>query len=99
MRVAISVTGVVQGVGFRPFVHRLARGLGGFVGNDGHGGFIEVEGARARLAPFLGALKPQTPPLAVIDEVRTREIPARGESGFRIVESPRDGAADTLISA
>jgi len=99
VRVAISVTGVVQGVGFRPFVHRLARGLGGFVGNDGHGVFIEVEGSRAQLDAFLEALKTQAPPLAVVDEVRTREIPARGESWFRIVESPRDGAADTLISA
>jgi hydrogenase maturation protein HypF len=99
VRVAISVTGVVQGVGFRPFVHRLARGLAGFVGNDGHGVFIEVEGSRAQLDAFLEALKTQAPPLAVVDEVRTREIPARGESGFRIVESPRDGAADTLVSA
>ncbi len=99
MRVAIRVAGVVQGVGFRPFVHRLARGLGGFVGNDGHGVFIEVEGTRAQVDAFIEALKTQAPPLAVVDDVRTREIPGRGESGFRIVESPRAGAADTLISA
>ncbi|SEF30691.1 hydrogenase maturation protein HypF [Amycolatopsis pretoriensis] len=98
MRVAIRVAGVVQGVGFRPFVHRLARGLGGFVGNDSHGVFIEVEGTRAQVAAFVDALR-KPPPLAVLDEVRVREIPERGETGFRIVESPRDGAADTLVSA
>lgn len=95
---AISVTGVVQGVGFRPFVHRLAQGLGGFVGNDGHGVFIEVEGTRAQVTAFVEALEKQAPPLAVVDEVLVREIPARGEARFWIVESSH-GAADTLISA
>ncbi|MCR6489707.1 carbamoyltransferase HypF [Amycolatopsis sp. OK19-0408] len=98
MRVAIRVTGVVQGVGFRPFVHRLARGLGGFVGNDGRGVFIEVEGTSAQITAFVDALK-KPPPLAVLDDVRVREVPERGETGFRILESPRDGAADTLVSA
>lgn len=95
---AISVTGVVQGVGFRPFVHRLARGLGGFVGNDGHGVFIEVEGTPAQVTAFVDALK-EPPPLAVLDDVRVREIPARGETGFRIVASDNTGVADTLVSA
>ncbi|GAB3138623.1 carbamoyltransferase HypF [Amycolatopsis stemonae] len=99
MRVAISVTGVVQGVGFRPFVHRLAQGLGGFVGNDGRGVFIEVEGTRDQVTAFVEALTKDAPPLAVVDEVRTREVPARGERGFRIVASPADGTADTLVSA
>ncbi|MFJ9784275.1 carbamoyltransferase HypF [Amycolatopsis sp. NPDC101161] len=98
MRVAISVTGVVQGVGFRPFVHRLARGLGGFVGNDGHGVFIEVEGTPAQITAFVDALK-EPPPLAVLDDVRVREVPARGETGFRIVASDNTGVADTLVSA
>ncbi len=98
---AISVTGVVQGVGFRPFVHGLAGRLGvsGFVGNDVHGVFVEAEGERPQVEAFVEALKSQAPPLAVVDEVRAREIAARGEAGFRIVESPRDGAADTLVSA
>ncbi|WIY04136.1 carbamoyltransferase HypF [Amycolatopsis mongoliensis] len=101
MRVAISVTGVVQGVGFRPFVHQLAPrfGLAGFVGNDVHGVFIEAEGPEARVEAFVEALRDQAPPLAVVDRVETREIPPDGDVGFRIVASPAGGAADTLISA
>ena len=101
MRVAVRVAGVVQGVGFRPFVHRLARqyGLGGFVGNDVHGVFAEAEGEPHAVEAFVNALKSQAPPLAVVDDVETREIPAGGEESFRIVESPDGGAADTLISA
>ena len=81
MRVAIRVAGVVQGVGFRPFVHRLARqyGLGGFVGNDVHGVFAEAEGEPRAVEAFINALKSQAPPLAVVDDVETREIPAGGE--------------------
>jgi len=50
----IEVTGVVQGVGFRPFVHRLATetGLDGFVGNDPAGVFVEVTGPQARIDEF-----------------------------------------------
>ncbi|MGW3960966.1 carbamoyltransferase HypF [Amycolatopsis sp. NPDC005003] len=101
MRVAVRVTGVVQGVGFRPFVHQLAVGLGlsGFVGNDVHGVFVEVEGPPAVVGRFVGALEAGAPPLAVVDEVRAWEIPAVGGGGFRIVGSPRGGVADTLISA
>jgi hydrogenase maturation protein HypF len=101
VRVAISVTGVVQGVGFRPFVHQLARrlGLSGFVGNDVHGVFVEAEGPPARVEAFAEALRAQAPPLAVVDGLTVVEIPVKGESGFRIVESPGGGAADTLVSA
>ncbi|MEV6448117.1 carbamoyltransferase HypF [Amycolatopsis sp. NPDC051716] len=101
MRVAVRVVGVVQGVGFRPFVHQLAArlGLSGFVGNDVHGVFAEVEGARSEVDRFVGALTAEAPPLALVDDVRVREIPAVGGAGFRIAGSPRGGGADTLISA
>ncbi|MBE1499357.1 hydrogenase maturation protein HypF [Amycolatopsis lexingtonensis] len=101
MRVAISVAGVVQGVGFRPFAHRLAvrLGLAGFVGNDGHGVFAEAEGPPSRVAAFVEALTAEAPPLAVVDRVEAREIPAAGGTGFVIVASPSGGAADTLVSA
>ncbi|MGW4060050.1 carbamoyltransferase HypF [Amycolatopsis sp. NPDC004747] len=101
MRVAVRVVGVVQGVGFRPFVHQVAGrlGLSGFVGNDVHGVFAEVEGAPPEVERFVRALEAEAPPLAVVDDVRVREVPAVGGAGFRIVGSPRGGGADTLISA
>lgn len=101
MRVAIRVGGVVQGVGFRPFVHGLALRLGvaGFVGNDVHGVFVEAEGPSPHVKAFAEALTAEAPPLATVDHVETREIPPIGDSGFRIVASPAGGAADTLISA
>lgn len=96
---AVRVFGVVQGVGFRPFVHQLAMrlGLAGFVGNDVHGVFAEVEGETVEA--FLVALETEAPPLAVVDEVQVREIAAKGDVGFAIVASPDGGGADTLISA
>jgi hydrogenase maturation protein HypF len=99
VRVAVRVFGVVQGVGFRPFVHQLASRLelAGFVGNDVRGVFAEVEGETVEA--FLVALKTEAPPLAVVDEVQVREIAAKGDVGFVIVESPGGGVADTLISA
>ena len=99
-RLGIRVEGVVQGVGFRPFVHGLAFRLGvdGLVGNDTSGVFIEVEGAPAALDAFLAALEAEAPPLAVIDRVRTRILPATGGRGFGIVPSDPGGERQTLIS-
>ncbi|QRP45725.1 carbamoyltransferase HypF [Amycolatopsis sp. FDAARGOS 1241] len=101
VRFAVRVDGVVQGVGFRPFVHGLAArlGLAGFVGNDSRGVFIEVEGASAAVAAFVTALRAEAPPLAVVDEVRVSELPTTGVRGFTIVASPAGGTAATLVSA
>ncbi len=78
VRVAVRVEGVVQGVGFRPFVYALATrlGLGGFVGNDVDGVFAEVEGSDAAVSAFLRELKRDAPPLARIERVTTRRLPA-----------------------
>ena len=99
-RRAFVVRGIVQGVGFRPFVHRIARQqeLGGFVLNDGEGVVIEVEGAAAALERFAQALADDAPPLARIDSVETRAIDARGESVFRIALSEAHGST-ALIPA
>jgi hydrogenase maturation protein HypF len=70
----------VQGVGFRPFVYRLAieEGLAGFVGNDTDGVTIEIEGPREREEEFLRRLRSEIPPLARIDSVvASRLSPAR----------------------
>jgi len=76
IRTAVRVEGVVQGVGFRPFVYALATGLGltGLVGNDLDGVFAEVEGPQAAVAEFLRRLERDAPPLARIERVTTTAI-------------------------
>lgn len=86
----ISVTGVVQGVGFRPFVYRLATelGLDGLVGNDAAAVFIEVQGPERALAAFAAGLVAQAPPLARIFSVHIDAVPVADDGpGFRIVAS------------
>jgi hydrogenase maturation protein HypF len=102
VRVAIRVEGVVQGVGFRPFVYSLATGLGltGLVGNDTDGVFAEVEGPQATVNEFLKRLTEDAPPLARIETVSTRAIsPARSEKSFVIAASEATGPRRTLVSA
>jgi hydrogenase maturation protein HypF len=89
-------SGVVQGVGFRPFVYGLARRLelGGFVLNDGHGVVVEAEGDPSRLDVFAAALSEEAPPLARVDSLVADLLPARGESEFAIEASaPAGGTA------
>jgi len=85
----IHITGVVQGVGFRPFVYGLAArlSLAGWVRNTSAGVDIEVDGMPQDLQRFLNALKTETPPLARIDEMQVEERPANGFFGFEIVHS------------
>ncbi len=95
------VRGVVQGVGFRPFVYRLAleEGLAGLIGNDTDGVTIEVEGAAGHVAAFLERLRAEAPPLSRIDSIEVREVAATGERGFRIVASEVLGRVSTGIPA
>jgi hydrogenase maturation protein HypF len=97
----LRVAGVVQGVGFRPYVHRLATRLrlSGRVGNDIAGVFIEVEGAPENVARFLAALPLDAPPRARIDRVEVTERPVRGLTGFEITASRIGGARVTLVPA
>ncbi|PID87162.1 MAG: carbamoyltransferase HypF [Chloroflexi bacterium] len=96
----LTVTGVVQGVGFRPFVYSLAMkfALNGFVGNNSSGVFIEIEGPAHKLAQFQTALRHKAPPLAHIETVTITEIPTTGDDTFIIVHSETQAAANTLIS-
>ncbi|MBK9178573.1 MAG: carbamoyltransferase HypF [Acidimicrobiales bacterium] len=99
LRRRVAVRGVVQGVGFRPFVHGLAARLGltGFVGNDRASVFIEVEGTPAAVRAFERALVDDAPPLAVIDAVEAATVPATGAAGFAIVASRAGAGGTTLV--
>ncbi len=99
-RLVIRATGVVQGVGFRPFVHALAarHGLRGFVLNDTSGVSIEAEGPPEALESFLRGLRSDLPPAARLFSLEvTRREPA-GYEGFRIRESLSEAARDLPVS-
>ncbi len=95
------MTGVVQGVGFRPFVFTLATGLdlSGHVGNDSGGVFAEVEGPAEAVSKFLLLLEQQAPPLARIERITTRSLAPAGTAEFRIAESQPGGERRALVSA
>jgi hydrogenase maturation protein HypF len=99
-RVRVRVEGTVQGVGFRPFVYRLASelGLAGWVLNDSRGVLIEAEGEPAALARLLERLHSDAPPLAIVERVSDEALEPSGEPGFRITESEDRGAADAAVS-
>jgi hydrogenase maturation protein HypF len=85
----LRVAGLVQGVGFRPFVHGLAErhALSGFVLNDGSGVVIEIEGAAQALDAFTAALREEAPALASVETVTAGLVPPRGDSEFTIAAS------------
>jgi hydrogenase maturation protein HypF len=99
-RARVRVQGTVQGVGFRPYVYRLAdrQGVAGFVLNDSHGVLIEVEGSPSAVEEFLALLGPEAPPLATIERMLTEEREPHGDSGFKILDSPRGGAIDAPVT-
>ncbi|TLM72671.1 MAG: carbamoyltransferase HypF, partial [Actinobacteria bacterium] len=97
---SLHVTGVVQGVGFRPFVYNLARSLGlaGSVHNASDGVYCTVEGDDAAVDTFALALRDEAPPMAVVDEVVAEAVEPRGLTGFVIEESEARSGAMTLVS-
>jgi hydrogenase maturation protein HypF len=101
VRQRFTVTGVVQGVGFRPFVHRIASelGLAGFVGNDSGAVFLEVQGQGARVAEFGRRVRTEVPPLARISSVSVTDLATEAACGrdFRIVGSRTVGGVATPI--
>ena len=96
----MRVHGTVQGVGFRPYVYRLADelGLAGWVLNDARGVLLEVEGGPERVGEFLDRLAPDAPPLAVVERVEISALAPLGERSFAIRESPRSAAADAPVT-
>ncbi|MDB4968859.1 MAG: [NiFe] hydrogenase metallocenter assembly protein HypF [Myxococcales bacterium] len=103
VRVGLRVRGVVQGVGFRPTVHRFATGLGlgGSVRNDSEGVWIELQGQPEAIARFMTRLACEPPARARIDAIERRELVVDPDGArvsepageFRIVVSTADGAA------
>ena len=98
-RYYLHITGVVQGVGFRPFVFRLAGeyGLAGWVSNGAAGVQIEVQGPISALDDFVRAVKENSPPLSQVDRLDCQEIKVTVDSGFRIRVSEDKGEHHPVI--
>lgn len=97
----LEIEGIVQGVGFRPFLHRLARtfGLAGWCRNTVFGVELEIQGSKEALCAFCEKLEADPPPLARITQIRETACSSlSGEPGFHILESRREGHPDTLVS-
>src|SRR5512138_2732796 len=95
----IALTGTVQGVGFRPFVYRLALdvGISGRVRNDASGVTIDAFGTTSGLDAFVARLRTDRPPAAIIEDLRAEPIPPEPVDGFRIVESGGTAERRTAI--
>lgn len=92
----MEIEGIVQGVGFRPFIYRLAAkfGIFGTVRNTPAGVLLEAEGGASRLAPFLHAISDEAPPLALISSVKSVPIAVTGSDKFEILSS--SGGANSI---
>ncbi len=98
--VSLHVTGVVQGVGFRPFVYNLARSLGvrGWVRNTSEGVFCLAEGEQETLDEFVRRIRDDAPPMAVVEAVFAEEVDPEGHDEFAIASSAAAPDAMTLVS-
>lgn len=99
-RMRIRVRGVVQGVGFRPFVYGIATssGLSGSVRNDSSGAVIEIEGYAHDVDGFISRLRNHSPPLAVIESIEAEAIGLAGGTGFLIADTSHSAGGRTLAS-
>ncbi|MBW2645143.1 MAG: carbamoyltransferase HypF [Deltaproteobacteria bacterium] len=96
----LSVNGIVQGVGFRPFVFQRAQyyGLKGDVANTSSGVIVHIEGSEEKIQAFIQDLTETSPPLAHITEISTSNEPVRGYQEFTIQASKEESSRSTLIS-
>ncbi|GAY15033.1 carbamoyltransferase HypF [Mycobacterium sp. shizuoka-1] len=99
VRVRLDITGVVQGVGFRPAVARIAAEfrLGGFVYNDAGSVHCELEGPAVDVEAAIAAIRHRPPPMARIDSIRSRRLEPNGDNCFEIVGSRSGDLSRTLI--
>ncbi len=100
-RVRARIEGTVQGVGFRPYVYRLADELGvaGHVLNDSRGVVVEVEAPSETVERFLARLALEAPPLANVERVTSEQLEELGERGFSIRESPAGGEPRAAVTS
>jgi hydrogenase maturation protein HypF len=98
-RLRVEIQGAVQGVGFRPFVYRLATELklNGWVINDTNGVFVEVEGPKEILEQFLQRLPAERPPLSIIQSIHSTWLAAAGYDRFEIRQSADQGPRTVLV--
>ncbi|PWB78731.1 MAG: carbamoyltransferase HypF, partial [Holophagae bacterium] len=99
IRLRIRCRGAVQGVGFRPTVHRIATasGLAGWVVNDPGGATVEIEGPAAVVVAFPERLRAALPPLARLDAMEVAEVPVVGEAAFAVRDSREGRRAGALV--
>lgn len=100
-RVKIEINGIVQGVGFRPFIHKLTEeyGLCGWIRNTAAGVELDIEGDGEGVAHFVGDITEKSPKLSVIESVKVEEMSEiKGYSGFEIIKSLGSDRKNTLIS-
>ena len=99
LRRGLRVRGTVQGVGFRPWIYRLAtrEGLGGFVRNDSQGVWIEVEGDTAAVEDFPEKLRAGAPPLSRVEEIEVVALDPREETAFRVASSEHDASVGAAV--
>jgi hydrogenase maturation protein HypF len=98
--IRITVRGVVQGVGFRPFIYRLAHEhkLAGWVRNTSGSVEIEVEGEESSVDRFVEEIRKSAPPMAKIEEITSSPIPHHGYTSFEIIESRPEPGQYQLVS-
>jgi len=99
VRYSLTVRGIVQGVGFRPFMFRLAKSLSirGFVKNTSEGVYAEIEGDESDCDEFIDELKQHPPALALIEDIEVQTLQLRGDTDFVIMASS-NGVRNALIS-
>ena len=100
-RALIKIHGIVQGVGFRPFIHRLVReyGLNGTIKNTSSGIELELDGEKSDLERLVAEIPQRAPGLSVIESIITQYgLPCAGFESFEIIESKKEAFRNTLIS-
>jgi hydrogenase maturation protein HypF len=98
-RKRLTISGTVQGVGFRPFLYRraLAHGLSGFAMNGPEGVIAEVEGSANAITAFIEDIRETSPVNAVVRDVTAFDLPVRDDTDFTIRESTQEGTASTSV--
>ena len=100
IRKQFRINGIVQGVGFRPFIYNLANkfNLTGTVSNSSEGVIIEAQGTSANVHNFINVIQTDAPPLSMISALETNDIPNKDETSFIIKTSEKSSTISTMIS-